>query len=112
MRIPITFEAIQEFCNRIVVACNPDKIILFGSWAYGTPTPESDVDLLVVLPFEKSHIRTAAHILAQSEPLFRVDLLARRPEEVEHRLEIGDPFIEKIVKEGKVLYERTRQRVG
>ena len=112
MRTPITMEAIQALCDRIVAVCDPDKIILFGSWAYGTPTPDSDVDLLVVLEFEKSHRRTAVDILIEVDPPFHVDLLVRRPEELEHRLEIGDPFMKTIVNEGRVIYERTRLRVA
>ena len=45
-------QTIQDLCNRIVQDFQPDRIILFGSYAYGNPTPDSDVDILVVLPFE------------------------------------------------------------
>jgi len=46
-----TSKAIQEFCDRVVAEFHPDKIVLFGSHAWGTPREDSDVDLLVILPF-------------------------------------------------------------
>jgi predicted nucleotidyltransferase len=48
----ISTALIEEVAERIVREFNPERIILFGSHAYGTPGPDSDVDLLVVLPFE------------------------------------------------------------
>ncbi len=56
---PITDEIIQEIKNRIVKGVHPEKIILFGSYAYGNPTKDSDLDLLVILPTEEPmHKRT------------------------------------------------------
>ena len=49
---PINEELIKEIKNRIVSEVHPEKIILFGSYAYGTPTKDSDVDLLVIMPSE------------------------------------------------------------
>lgn len=49
----ITDELIQEIKNRIVSGVHPEKIILFGSYAYGTPTKDSDVDLLVIMPSDE-----------------------------------------------------------
>ncbi len=50
---PITEELIQEIKNRIVSGVHPEMIILFGSYAYGTPTKDSDLDLLVILQTEE-----------------------------------------------------------
>ena len=56
-------QRIMELCERIVEEFQPDKIILFGSYAFGTPTPDSDVDMLVVLPFSGKNFRKSLEIL-------------------------------------------------
>jgi uncharacterized protein len=78
---------------------------LFGSYAYGEPTADSDVDLLVVRPFEGHPFRKAAEILNQIRPAFSVDLLVRTAEEIDERLILGDFFLREVVTRGKVLYE-------
>jgi uncharacterized protein len=96
---------IQHICEHIAEAYQPEKIILFGSHAYGQPTPESDVDLLVVMPFEGGYFRQATKIrrlLALPIPL---DLVVRTPGQLQHRLAIGDRFIGEAVERGKVMYE-------
>lgn len=99
---------IKDLCEQIVDAVNPRKIILFGSYAYGQPTEDSDIDLFVVMPFEVSPHRQAANIrilIERPEPLIPLDILVRTPEQVEERIRMGDPFMKEIVEEGKVLYE-------
>ena len=84
------------------------KIILFGSWAYGKPEADSDIDLLVVMPFEGSPFRQAGIILnrvIQSVGVLPLDLLVRTPEQLHERLAIGDAFVHEILERGKVLYE-------
>jgi predicted nucleotidyltransferase len=86
----------------------PEKIILFGSWAYGTPDTDSDIDLLVVMPFEGSPFRQAGTILnrvIQAVGVLPLDLLVRTAEQLEERLAIGDGFVRDILARGKVLYE-------
>lgn len=88
--------------------------ILFGSYAYGQPASDSDVDLLIVMDSDE---RPATRVTRVSKLLrprpFPMDILVRTPEEIQHRLEIGDYFIHEIVKRGKVLYERdVFERVG
>jgi uncharacterized protein len=56
-------DQIQELSHKIAVQFSPDRIILFGSYAYGTPTEESDVDLLIVMPFDGQPFRKAADLL-------------------------------------------------
>ncbi len=97
--------SIKEVAHRIVRAFNPERIILFGSHAYGTPGPNSDVDLLVVLPFEGKAWRKAAEILTRAKPPFPVDLLVRTPEQVQERLRFGDVLITEALTRGEVLYE-------
>ncbi len=94
--------------RRIAEALHPEKIILFGSYAYGDPTPDSDVDLLVVM---KTRASSAERSWAVSRLLiprpFPVDILVRTPQEIRQALGTNDFFIEEIVSQGKVLYERS-----
>jgi len=99
-------QTIQALCNRIVQEFQPDKIILFGSYAYGHPTPDSDVDILVVLPFKGKNFSKSLEILNRANPAFPIDLLARNPEDTERRYREGDPLIREALDRGKVLYER------
>jgi predicted nucleotidyltransferase len=98
-------EGISDLCRQIVAACHPQKIILFGSYAYGTPTDDSDVDLLVVMPFEGHPAYQAGGLRSQLHTQMAVDLLVRTPEQIEERIAMGDPFIQEIVEQGKILYE-------
>ena len=107
----VTASAIEDLCNRIVRDFRPDRIILFGSYAYGNPSDDSDVDLLVILPFEGRNFRKSLEILNRTEPRFPIDLLARRPDDVERRYVMGDPLVREALDRGKVLYERNSQRV-
>jgi predicted nucleotidyltransferase len=99
-------QSIQDICNQIVQEFNPDRIILFGSYASGNPTLDSDVDLLVVVPFEGKNFWKSLEILNRTNPRFPIDLLARRPDDTERRYQEGDPLIREALDHGKVLYER------
>ena len=96
---------IRKLCKRIAEAYHPEKIILFGSHAYGTPTPESDVDLLVVMDFEGHPVEQSIKISRELDIVTPVDLLVRTPKEVLWRLEDGDMFMLNIFCRGKVMYE-------
>jgi predicted nucleotidyltransferase len=105
-------EALPGFVDRIVRELHPDKIILFGSYAYGTPNGDSDVDLLVIMETAAS---PTERYLAVSRLLwprpFPVDIIVKRPDEIELALRQGDFFIAEIVNQGRVLYEaRTEVR--
>lgn len=97
-------EAVARLADRL----RPEKIILFGSYAYGRPTPDSDVDLLVILETDAS---ATERYLAVSRLLyprpFPVDILVRTPEEIEQALDTGDFFVREITTQGRVLYERS-----
>ena len=99
-------QRIIELSGRIAREFHPERIILFGSYAYGNPSPDSDVDLLVVLPFEGRSLRKSLEILNRVAPEFFVDLLVRRPEDTVRRYAEGDPLIREALDRGKVLYER------
>ncbi len=98
-------DRIQELSQQISTKFSPDRIILFGSHAYGEPTTDSDVDLLVVMPFEGYPFRKAAEILNEISPPFSVDLLVRTTEQLDERIALGDFFVREILTKGKVLYE-------
>lgn len=98
---------IKNLCRQIAREFNPEKIILFGSQAYGKPTVESDIDLLIVMPYEGSPFRQAGEILKRLQVWAPVDLVVRSAEEIEQRLKIGDRFMREILDRGKVMYEPT-----
>jgi predicted nucleotidyltransferase len=99
--------AIQAVVKQIVAQFQPDRIILFGSYAYGKPRPESDVDLLVVMDTPLSETEQAVEICQSIPYHFGLDLLVRTPAALTRRLALGDQFLHEIISEGKVLYERT-----
>ena len=96
---------IKKLCRRIAEEFKPEKIILFGSQAYGKPRPDSDVDLLVLMPFEGSYFQKAHEIRMRLGLSLPIDLLVNTPEQLQYRLEIGDRFMQEIVEHGKVMYE-------
>ena len=82
---------------------HPDKIILFGSYAYGTPNQDSDVDLLVVMPARNQHDQ-AVRIRWRLAAPFPVDLIVSTPKQMTWRLKEGESFTTEIVSKGKLLY--------
>jgi predicted nucleotidyltransferase len=96
---------IRRLCKRIAEAYHPEKIILFGSHAYGKPTPESDVDLLIVMDFKGNPLEQTQRMRAELDLVTPMDLLVRTPKEVLWRLEDGDMFMLNIFCRGKVMYE-------
>lgn len=107
---PPVAETLPGAIERIVSKLKPEKIILFGSYAYGNPTPDSDVDLLVIM---KTRAKEIDRYVAVSNLLyprqFPVDILVKTPKEVqEASRKKGNFFLHEILKKGKVLYERSR----
>ena len=96
----------MELSERLAKEFDPDKIILFGSHAYGTPKEYSDVDLLVIMPFEGKGLRKSVEILNRLEPPFSVDIVVRRPDDAARRYAEYDPLIRDAFNKGIVLYER------
>ena len=98
---------IRKVVRQIIDGVRPEKIVLFGSHAYGQPNPHSDVDLLVVMKSRKRPVDRAVEV---SKSLrfypFPMDILVRTPQEIRRRLRMGDFFFEEIMKKGKTLYER------
>jgi predicted nucleotidyltransferase len=101
----VEMDKIRHLSERIAREFHPERIILFGSYAYGTPSNDSDVDLLVILPFEGKPTRKALEILNKMNPGISLDLLVRTPEQVQERLSNRDWFICEIIEKGLTLYE-------
>ncbi|HSN75565.1 MAG TPA: nucleotidyltransferase domain-containing protein [Anaerolineae bacterium] len=98
-------DQITELSERIVDEFHPRRIVLFGSYAWGNPNPDSDVDLLIIMPFEGKPVGKSVEMRLKVRPRFPVDLLVRTPEKIRERLAMGDTFIRDILEQGKVLYE-------
>jgi uncharacterized protein len=108
----ISHSQIQIFSQQIVEQFQPEQIILFGSYAYGQPNQDSDVDLLVILPFEGLPVYKAIEIRKKLKPNFALDLITRTSKQIQQRLDMGDFFIKDILQEGRILYEANHARVG
>ena len=100
----VTREALKAFTERIVERFAPQKVILFGSLARGEARWDSDADLLVVMPYEGRAFDKIVEIRTTCRAGFPLDLLVRRPEEMEPRYRCGDPIIREAVDQGEVLY--------
>lgn len=113
-RRQVTNRLLAEISNRIVRAFHPDKVVLFGSYAYGKPHVYSDIDLFVIM---RSSERMARRIMKVDKvarvPRLPMDILVFTPAEVRARRARGDSFVEEVLTKGRVLYQRgRRQSVG
>lgn len=97
---------IQNLIYQIEEKFDPDKIILFGSQAYGKPNWESDIDLLVIMNFEGTARHQAATILTTIDYHFALDLLVRSANQISERIKDGDFFLRDVIEKGLVLYDR------
>jgi len=98
-------ERIQAYCDVIAREFRPQKIVLFGSYAYGQPTPDSDVDLLVILPFRGNDVAKGIEIRSRFDTPFPLDLMVRKPEFIARRQRERDMFIEMVTARGQLMYE-------
>jgi predicted nucleotidyltransferase len=108
MKIPVaTKTELNKIVKQLVDAYTPEKIILFGSYAYGQPTADSDLDLLIIKKTSERlidrwiNVRRIVSDPQRSIPLMPIVLT---PTEIKERLAIGDQFIEEVIKRGRVLY--------
>ena len=106
----VSAREIGAVAEKIAAQFRPDKIILFGSYAYGRPTADSDVDMLVVM---NTRLRPRQQRLVISRALsphpFPMDIVVKTPQEMSRRIALGDGFLGQIAKRGQVLYERPRR---
>jgi uncharacterized protein len=101
----VTRSLIRKYAKQIAKQFHPNKIILFGSYAYGKPTEDSDVDILVIMPFKGRNPEKATEIWMATRPKFPIDIIVRKPEEMKKRLAKGDLFLREITEKGEVLHE-------
>ncbi len=102
----VSAHSILGVVKQIAARFKPEKIILFGSFAYGNPKPESDVDLLVVMETPLRNSEQASEIVRAVDYHFGMDLIVRRPKQLDERVALGDSFLREIVEKGKVVYAR------
>ena len=106
MNRTVTMEKIQAVSRKIAKEFQPEKIILFGSWAWGTPGPDSDVDFFIVKETDNTRV-TAREIDGSIFPRpFPLDIIVYRPKQAELRRQTGDFFIKNIFSKGRVLYAK------
>ena len=98
-------DVIRLLARQIADRFNPQKIILFGSYAYGQPRPESDIDLLIIMKTELRESKQALQIRQFLNPLFGLDIIVYTPQKMDQRLAWGDSFLSEIIERGNVLYE-------
>jgi predicted nucleotidyltransferase len=103
--------AIRRFARRIAERFDPEKIILFGSFAYGTPHEWSDVDLLVVMP-TYNEIAQSIRITLAFDREFPLDLIVRTPKRLSYWLAQGDSFLQEITSKGIAVYEKHNPAMG
>ena len=110
---PPVAETLPGAIERIVSKLNPEKMILFGSYAYGNPTPDSDVDLLVIMKTKAKEIDRYVAVSNLLYPRqFPVDILVKTPKEVqEASRKKGNLFMREILTKGKVIYKRPKRSV-
>ncbi len=92
---------IESYCRVLAREFRPQKIILFGSYANGQPTINSDVDLIVIMPFRGSDTKQVVQMLTRVGAPFPMDLLLWKPD----RTERTDYFTREVLANGKVMYE-------
>jgi uncharacterized protein len=102
---------IRRSARQVAERFGPEKIILFGSYAYGTPHQDSDVDILVIMP-ASNELSKAAQISIAIDPPFPLDIIVRTPKNMAWRLAEGDSFLREITSKGKVLYEKAHAGMG
>jgi len=101
----VEMKEITDLTAHITREFRPDRIILFGSYAYGQPDNDSDVDILVVLPFEGKPVRKAIEIRNRVKARVPFDLVVRTPEQIAERVAQNDWFMREILERGHTLYE-------
>jgi predicted nucleotidyltransferase len=109
----VAFKQIKEIAVKIIDEFHPERIVLFGSYARGEATTDSDVDLLVIMPsFAGKNVLKAIEIIKKVQPTFPIDLLVRTSDQVQRRVAMNDYFLKDITKKGAVLYKADHARMA
>ncbi len=98
---------LREVTDRIVRNYRPEKVILFGSHAWGRPTPDSDFDLLVIKSTSASRRERIRQLRRSIGPArYPIDCLVYTPQELDRKIrDDRNLFLEDVVVHGKVLYD-------
>ena len=104
----VSLGEIKQLADTIVREYRPERVVLFGSYANGTAREDSDIDLLVVMPFRGKGVHKAVEILGKLRTRAAVDLLVRTPEDIRRRIRLNDFMLRSILEQGKVLHESPR----
>lgn len=108
-----TKSEINKIKQILIDKYKPERIVLFGSFAWGKPNQDSDLDFLIIKKVQKPRpareqevyrVLSDYHYSAESLP---VDIIVHTPDEAKKRLSLGDPFIKEILTRGQVIYEKT-----
>lgn len=99
-----TQQDIQKITNKIAKKYKPEKIILFGSYAWGKPTKDSDVDFFIVKKTKKPRFNRQLEVRRLINGEIAADILVYTPQETQKRIEMRDFFIKSILTKGKILY--------
>ena len=98
---------IENILKKLIAGYSPQKVILFGSYVYGSPGPDSDIDLLIIKETTERFIdrwATVQGILTGTHRSLPVETIVLTPREIEKRLAVGDQFIVEILEKGQTLY--------
>jgi predicted nucleotidyltransferase len=101
-------ERLPEITERIVKTSNPEKIILFGSYARGDFGADSDLDLLIIIPDVK-HLRAESVRVRRALRglLVPIDVIIATPEQIKRLGNVTGLVYQAALADGKVVYERT-----
>jgi predicted nucleotidyltransferase len=102
-------ELITAIADKIKSEYEPEKIILFGSYAYGNPNKDSDIDFLIIKDTKDRPIDRrvlVSTIASDPKRLIPFEPLVFTPKEIEERLKIGDQFLREIIQKGQIIYEK------
>ncbi len=95
---------IDSIKNQLIQKYKPVKIILFGSAIKGPMTPDSDLDFFIVKDDKKPRHDRMVEVYRLVDKDIAADFLVYTPKELATRVKMGDPFVESVLHEGKVLY--------
>jgi predicted nucleotidyltransferase len=108
----VEIDDILKFVDGVATKVRPQRIVLFGSYAYGTPTEDSDVDLLIIMNYRGDNADKSAKIRGLVPRPFPMDLLVRNESEIKRRIAGNDFFLKEVIEKGLVLYDAHDIRMG
>jgi len=101
----VDVSTIQKMGSKIGAEFGPETVVLFGSYAYGEPSADSDIDLLVIVPQDQADSHLAAQIRLALPSRYPIDVIAQSQQRIHERLAQNDVFFSEIMNKGRILYE-------